>query len=62
MPYNAPGTLTDNEVYGVTAYLLHANKLVDSTTAINAVTLPAIVMPAQKHFVADDRKGGAEVK
>ena len=62
MPYNAPGSLTDNEVYAVTAYLLHANKLLDTVTSIDATSLPKIIMPAQKRFVADDRKGGPEVK
>ncbi len=58
MPYNAPGSLSNDEVYSLTAYLLHANKLIDSTTVLNAVLLPGIIMPAQKRFVADDRKGG----
>lgn len=62
MPSNAPGSLTDNEVYALTAYLLQANHLLDSTAAMDAVSLPKIVMPAQKRFVADDRHGGAEVK
>lgn len=62
MPSNAPGSLTDNEVYAVTAYLLHANRLIDSTSKLDAVSLPKIVMPAQKRFVADDRHGGTEVK
>jgi S-disulfanyl-L-cysteine oxidoreductase SoxD len=62
MPYNAPGSLTDNEVYALTAYLLYANKLLDSATVVNAMVLPKIVMPAQKRFVADERAGGPEIK
>ena len=62
MPYNAPGSLTDSEVYAVTAYLLHANQLLDSVTSIDEKSLPKIIMPAQKRFVADDRKGGPEIK
>ncbi|SIO37316.1 c-type cytochrome [Chitinophaga niabensis] len=62
MPYNQPGSLTDSEVYSITAFLLHANKIIDSTTEMNKRTLPAIVMPARKHFVNDDRQGGPEVK
>ncbi|MBW8685714.1 cytochrome c [Chitinophaga sp. B61] len=58
MPYNAPGSLSDEEVYSVTAWLLYANKLIDTTTIINAKTLPAIVMPARKYYVTDNRKGG----
>ena len=62
MPYNAPGSLSNDEVYSLTAYLLHANKLIDSTALLNAALLPKIIMPAQRKFVADDRKGGPEIK
>jgi cytochrome c len=62
MPFNEPGSLTNEEVYHLTAYLLSANKLIDEKTVIDAKSLPKVVMPAQKLFVPDDRKGGPEVK
>ena len=62
MPFNAPGSLSNNEVYGVTAYLLYKNKITDATTIINAANLPKVTMPAQKLFVNDDRHGGPEVR
>jgi len=62
MPFNAPGSLTNEEVYHLTAYLLHANKIIDETTVIDAKSLPKVVMPAQKLFIPDDRKGGPEIK
>ena len=62
MPYTMPGSLNDNEVYGLTAFLLYSNKIIDSTTEMNAQNLPKVVMPAQKYFVTDDRKGGPEVR
>ena len=62
MPYNAPGSLTAKEVYGLTAFLLYANKIIDSNKIIDAKSLPAIVMPAKKLFVSDDRHGGPEVR
>ena len=62
MPFNAPGSLTNDEVYALTAYLLTANKLLDERTVLTAKTLPKVVMPAQKRFVPDDRKGGPEVR
>jgi mono/diheme cytochrome c family protein len=62
MPYNAPGSLTDNEVYSLTAYLLNANKIIGDRVVMNAQSLPKVVMPAKKLFVIDDRKGGNEVK
>lgn len=58
MPFNAPGSLSDTEVYSVTAWLLHANKLIGETAVIDAKTLPGIVMPARKYYVTDSRKGG----
>jgi cytochrome c len=62
MPYNAPGSLTNEEVYHLTAYLLQANKLIKDNALIDAKTLPAVKMPAQDRFVPDDRHGGAEVR
>ena len=54
MPLNAPGTLSNGEVYGLTAWLLQANKVIPTGTVITASTLPRIVMPAKKFFVSDD--------
>jgi cytochrome c len=62
MPYNAPGSLTDEEVYAVTAFLLRANGLIDSAAVLDARTLPAVAMPARPRFVPDDRRGGPEVR
>ncbi|OQP43202.1 sulfite oxidase [Niastella yeongjuensis] len=62
MPYNEPGSLTNEEVYQVTAFLLQANKIIGEQDVMNAKTLPKLVMPAQKRFIPDDRKGGPEVR
>jgi hypothetical protein len=62
MPYNAPGSLTSEEVYSLTAFLLWRNKIIDSTLAISAHSLPAVVMPAKVLYVDDDRRGGNEVR
>lgn len=61
MPYNAPGSLSDEEVYQLTAFLLYANGIVKINEEINAKTLPKIEMPAKKFFVIDDRRGGREI-
>lgn len=45
MPRQAPKTLTDDEVYALTAHLLHRNGLVDSAAVMNRETLPQVVMP-----------------
>lgn len=62
MPYNAPGSLTDEEVYGVTAFLLQANDLLDSTAVLDAATLPKVAMPARPRFVPDDRRDGPQIR
>jgi cytochrome c len=62
MPFNRPGSLTDEEVYKLTAYLLYLNQLLDEKANIDAQTLPKIVMPAQKSYVTDDRQGGPQIK
>lgn len=62
MPSNAPGSLTPDEVYSLTAYLLYANEIIDADKIIDAKTLPEIKMPAHDLFVPDDRRGGPEIR
>ncbi|WP_310587063.1 c-type cytochrome [Emticicia sp. TH156] len=62
MPFNAPGSLSNEEVYHLTAYLLNANQIIDEKTVINDQNLSKIEMPARKLFIPDDRKGGAEIR
>ncbi|WP_316798344.1 cytochrome c [Pedobacter frigidisoli] len=62
MPYNLPGSLSNDEVYALSAYLLHANKIIGQTVVMDAVNLPKIVMPARKMFVMDNRTGGKEIR
>lgn len=56
MPPDAPGSLTDSDVYNLTAFLLHANELIPASAVIDATTLPKVVMPAKEHFVPDTRR------
>ncbi len=51
MPMTAPGSLTDNEVYAVTAYLLYLNKLIDKDDVMNASSLPKVKMPNEAGFI-----------
>jgi cytochrome c len=62
MPYNEPGSLTNEEVYRLTAFLLQANKVIGENAVMNAKTLPQVKMPAQNRFIPDDRKGGPEIR
>lgn len=51
MPYTEPQSLTDNEVYAVTAYLLYLNGLVGENDTIDARTLTQVKMPNRSNFV-----------
>lgn len=56
MPLNAPGSLTDNDVYALTAHLLAANAIIPDTTTLDAASLRKVKMPYRDRFVPDDRK------
>jgi cytochrome c len=62
MPLTAPGSLTNNEVYALVAFLLAQNEVIGPTAVMDSVTLPAVKMPARDKFVPDDRKGGSTFK
>lgn len=51
MPLNAPGILSNNELYAVTAYLLQLNGIIDKDKVINAKTLAEIKMPNRNGFI-----------
>ncbi len=62
MPLAAPGSLTDNEVYALTAFLLSANGIIAPNAVLDADALRAVMMPYADRFVPDNRRGGPEVK
>jgi S-disulfanyl-L-cysteine oxidoreductase SoxD len=51
MPYNAPRSLADNEVYALTAYILSLNKLIGENDAMDAKTLPQVKMPNRDNWI-----------
>ena len=55
MPFSAPGSLSDDEVYAVVAYILSEAKIIKSTETMDAKTLPKVVMPNEDGFIADSR-------
>lgn len=56
MPLQAPGSLAPDDVYALTAYLLHANGIIERTTRVDAVSLPQVTMPNQRGFVVAPRE------
>lgn len=51
MPFTAPMSLSDDEVYALTAYLLRINGIVGDTDVMNAETLRRVTMPNRENFV-----------
>ena len=55
MPYQNPGSLTPDEVYAVTAYVLAINGIVSEYFELNDRTLPQVRMPNFEGFIPDPR-------
>jgi S-disulfanyl-L-cysteine oxidoreductase SoxD len=55
MPQNAPQSLSNDDVYAVSAYILSLNGLFPADAVLDARTLSAIRMPNRKMFVDDPR-------
>jgi mono/diheme cytochrome c family protein len=51
-PMNAPGTLDANDVYALSAWLLHVNGVIAADAVMDAQTLPAVRMPNRDGFIA----------
>jgi cytochrome c5 len=54
MPMHAPGVLSNDEVYAVTAYLLYVNGIIKADEHMNAKTLPKVDMPNRNGFIGID--------
>jgi cytochrome c len=50
MPFPSPGVLSDDELYAVTAYLLHLNGIIGEQQEMNAQSLPLVKMPNRDGF------------
>ena len=55
MPMNKPMTLSPNEVYALSAYLLNLNGLVPADAVMDQSSLPKVQMPNRNGFIVDDR-------
>lgn len=55
MPYMTPESLTDDEVYALTAYVLYLNELVEDDFVLDRETFTDVVLPNRANFVRDDR-------
>ena len=57
MPYTAPGTLSDNDTYAVTAYLLYLDDIIDEDAIVDQHSLRAVTMPNRDGFVPVETGG-----
>src|SRR5579871_1753049 len=51
MPWTEPRSLSDHEVYALTAYILAESKLIDARQVMDARTLPKVMMPNRNGFL-----------
>ena len=52
MPWTQPKTLTNEEVYALTAFILLGNKIIGENDVMNADTLPKVKMPNRDGFIS----------
>jgi cytochrome c len=62
MPMDRPQTLSANESYALTAYLLNLNGLVPAGAVMDATSLPRVQMPNRNGFMVDDRPDSKAVR
>ncbi|MGH6942666.1 MAG: c-type cytochrome [Geminicoccaceae bacterium] len=55
MPLPAPGSLSDEDVYALTAYILAEAKVIGKDQTMSAKSLPEVEMPNRDGFVPDPR-------
>jgi S-disulfanyl-L-cysteine oxidoreductase SoxD len=67
MPRSQSGTLTPNEVYGLTAFILAKSNIIKEDDVLDAKTLPKVEMPNRNGFVPakfadipDEKKRGCK--
>jgi cytochrome c len=55
MPFTAPGTLSADDIYAVSAYILAEANIIDKGMVLDSQTLPKVQMPNRDGFVPDPR-------
>ncbi|KAF1049168.1 MAG: hypothetical protein GAK38_00936 [Xylophilus sp.] len=55
MPLTAPQSLSADEIYAVSGYVLHLNGLLPETATVDAAVLRELRMPNRGGFVGDPR-------
>jgi cytochrome c len=53
MPYQAPGSLSNDDTYAVAAYILHLNGILPADGKLDRDNLPKVRMPNRDGFVPE---------
>ncbi|HYF06201.1 MAG TPA: hypothetical protein VD970_01165, partial [Acetobacteraceae bacterium] len=61
MPYAAPQSLSNDEYYAITAYVLHLNELLPDDAALDRESLARVAMPNRDGFVLEARPDTPDV-
>lgn len=62
MPMDRPQSLSNDEVYAVSAYILHLNGLIPADAVMGPETLVKVEMPNRNAFYVDDRPDSKAVR
>ena len=62
MPFDQPGTMTDEDVYAVVGAMLYFNDLLPANSVVDSATVVDTRMPAGDRFVPDNRTGGPTIR
>lgn len=62
MPFQAPQSLSNDDVYSVTGYILHVNGLMKLEQSVDADSLKAVRMPNRDAFYVDNRPDAKNVR
>lgn len=62
MPFTEPQSLSNADVYSVTAYVLYMNGILDEDASLNEKSLPEVKMPNRDGFYVDDRPDTKNVR
>jgi mono/diheme cytochrome c family protein len=55
MPHNAPQSLTSDQIYAATAYILYLNQIIAKDAVMDAKSLPLVRMPNRDGFIPIER-------
>jgi hypothetical protein len=62
MPFQAPHSLSTNDVYALTAYVLNINNIVGNNFVADRNSLPKVKMPNHDHFIWQDPRPDTSAK